>query len=190
MQLLFISKGLMGALPEKSQDESLYHALHVQAALALGVQILGERCSSWTGSGSTTPWSHTSDRWPWWPCAPWCHTLEAAAARRSCCVQTVCRSRGRLCDPRTCWTAISKSRNSKVPVHVDHSQSSLVDSFSYCFCILTILSSTHCESNSTLETRVLSVFCESLLGNDPTCPLPVHIRIELRRTRPRLPVIW
>ena len=46
MQLLFISKGLMGALPEESQDESFDYALHVQAALALGVQILGERCSS------------------------------------------------------------------------------------------------------------------------------------------------
>ena len=46
MQLLFISKGLVGALPEKSQDESLHYALHVQAALAFGVQILGERCSS------------------------------------------------------------------------------------------------------------------------------------------------
>ena len=48
VQLLLIGKSLMCPLAKKPEDECLHHSLHVEAALALGVQVLQKiRTSTW-----------------------------------------------------------------------------------------------------------------------------------------------
>ena len=49
MELLLISKSLVGALAQKSKNKSLDHALDIQAALTLDVQVLQINLVFWPG---------------------------------------------------------------------------------------------------------------------------------------------